>query len=132
MSEDLWGNIAVDTELKLPVAVLKAQAELLERKTDGILRVELNPFKPTGKELVGYAFNIIAPELSNYVFKVMTISHPTVLLYPVRVVDQTSKADNSCITEEEFISNVRRILSSEVVHKAILALITQSRASRSN
>jgi hypothetical protein len=131
MSDDLWGNIAVDTELKLPIAILKAQATLLEQKTSGILIAQVNPFKTTGKEAVGYGFNIVAPELSNYVFKVMTISHPTVLLYPVRVVDQTSKADHTCKTEEEFISVVRQILSSEVVHKAILALITQSKAAKS-
>jgi hypothetical protein len=131
MSEDLWGNIAVDTELKLPIAVLKAQASLLEEKTGGILKAEISTFKPTGKEAVGYSFNIIAPDLSNYVFKVMTISHPTILLYPVRVIDQTSKSDQTCKTEEEFISNVKQILSSEVVHKAILAMITQSRVARS-
>ncbi|HNU06446.1 MAG TPA: hypothetical protein PKO33_01690 [Pyrinomonadaceae bacterium] len=130
MNDDLWGNIAVDTELKLPVAILKTQASLLEQKTSGILAARVDAFKPTGKEAVGYAFSIVAPELSNYVFKVLTISHPTVLLYPVRVVDQTSKADTSCKTEDEFISVVRQILSSEVVHKAILALLTQSKAAK--
>jgi hypothetical protein len=131
MNEDLWGEIAVNTELKLPVAILKSQALLLDQKTNGILSAQVSSFKTTGKDAVGYSFNIVAPDLSNYVFKLLTVSHPAILLYPVRVVDQVSKADHTCRTEEEFISAVRQILSSEVVHKAILALITQSRAARS-
>lgn len=130
MSEDLWGSIAVETELKLPVVVLKHQAALLGQKTNGVLEAHVIPFKTTGKDKVGYAFNIVAPHLSNYVYKVMSVSHPAILLYPVRVLDQTSDSEHTCSTEEEFIATVRAILSSAIVHKAVLALITQSRAAR--
>lgn len=132
MSEDLWGEIAVDTELKLPVAVLKAQATLLGDKTNGILEAKVTSLKMTGKDTVGYSFNIVAPALSNYVYKVLTISHPAILLYPVRVVNQTTNSDSVCKDETEFIAVVRETLSSAIVHKAVLALITQSRAANSN
>ncbi len=131
MSDDLWGTIAIDTELKMPLAVLKSQATLLAQKTNGVLEAQVGSFKVTGKDTVAYSFNIVAPHLSNYTYKVLTISHPGILLYPVRVVDLTSKMEHICKTEDEFIMVIRAILSSDVVHKAVLALITQSKAARS-
>jgi hypothetical protein len=128
MTDDLWGEIAIDTQLELPIAILKRQAELLEKKTGGVLDAQVHSMKMTGKDSVGYSFNIVAPALSDYVHKVLTISHPGILLYPVRLVSHVTDADLSCKDEEEFVNALREILSSGVVHKAVLALITQSRA----
>ncbi len=128
MEDDLWGEIAIDGKLELPIAILKRQAELLETKTGGVLQAHVHPMKMTGKDSVGYSFDIVAPALSNYVHKVLTISHPGILLYPVRLVSHVTDKDASCKDEEDFVKALKEVLSSDVVHKAVLALITQSRA----
>jgi hypothetical protein len=131
MSEDLWGDISVEKEIKLPVTILKEQATLLGEKTNKILEAIVNSVNLSSRDSVGYSLNIIAPALSNYKYKVLNITHPAILIYPVTIVYQRENGNSigaSCRDEIEFNEKLKEILSSEIVHKVIVALISQSKA----
>lgn len=132
MSEDLWGDIPVEKEIMLPVTILKEQATILGEKTNKILEARVDTFSiPNQKGSVGYSLNIIAPALSNYKYKVLSINHDAIFVYPVVVSYEASTGNwlkANCNDEPVFIAKLKEILSSERVHKAITALISQSRA----
>ena len=131
MNEDLWGDISIEKEIKLPVTILKEQATILGEKTNKILEAKVNSLSTNTKESVAFTLNIIAPALSNYNYKVLTVVHPTILVYPLTVSYQAkngSQMTNACKDEAEFTAILKEILSSEIVHKVIVALISQSKA----
>jgi hypothetical protein len=131
MSEDLWGDILVEKEIKLSVTILKEQATILGEKTNKILEAKVDSFSVPKKDSVGYSLNIIAPALSNYKYKVLSLNHPAIFVYPVTINYQASNGAwtlGSCKDESAFTVKLKEILSSEIVHKAIMALISQSRA----
>jgi len=134
MSEDLWGDISVEKEIKLPVTILKEQATILGEKTNKILEAKVTSVGVGNKETVGYSLNIIAPALSNYKYNVLTITHPAIFVYPVNVVykrENGGAVQAACKDEAAFNEKLKEILSSEIVHKAIVALISQSKATAS-
>ncbi|HEX8197714.1 MAG TPA: hypothetical protein VF571_16095 [Pyrinomonadaceae bacterium] len=131
MSEDLWGDISVDRGIKLPVTILKEQATILGEKTNKILEAKVYPLGMSDKERVGYYLNIIAPALSNYKFEVLSIDHPALFVYPLNLHYKTHEGawtSSVCKDETEFISKLKEVLSSEIVHKVIASLIAQSKA----
>lgn len=129
---NLWGEIPVESEIKLPVTILKEQASILSEKTNRILEATVTQLLVSDKDTVAYNFNIIAPALTNYKFKVLSIQYPAVFVYPLIVVYQHSVIENwmqeICEDESHFIEKLGQILSSEIVHRAIAALIAQSKA----
>ena len=132
MSEDLWGEISVEKEIKLPVTILKEQATILGEKTNKILEAKVSALKLSTNEEVGYKLSIVAPALGNYVYQVLTIYHPAIFVYPVTVLYRDDDGDESyeaiCEDESDLIEKLREILSSDIVHKVIVALISQSKA----
>jgi hypothetical protein len=131
MSEDLWGEISVEKEIKLPVTTLKEQATLLGEKTNKILEGSVTPIKYPDKDIVGFSLSIIAPALGNYRYKVLSISHKSIFVYPLTVSyrgEDGVATSYTCEDEGGFNDALKEILSSERVHKAIGALISQSKA----
>jgi hypothetical protein len=130
-TKDLWGELPVESEIKLPVTILKEQASILGEKTNKILEARVDPITIAG-EAVAYSFDIIAPALSNYRFKVLYITHPAIFVYPLHIEFQENVAGHwvqaGCEDEGQFIEMLGQILSSELVHKAVGALIAQSKA----
>ena len=130
-TEDLWGEIPVEIEIKLPVTILKEQASILGERTNKILEAKVNSLATSDNVTVGYSFNIIAPAVNNYKFTVFHITHPAVFIYPISFRFQAAVgnwAAVDCSDETQFTDKLREVLSSEVVHKAIAALIAQSKA----
>ncbi len=130
-TNNLWGEIPVESEIKLPVTILKEQASILGEKTNKILEATVTQINTQSKDTVAYSFNIIAPALSNYKFKVLTLTHPAIFVYPVNITFQQNAGNwvqRSCTDESQFIEMLGQILSSEIVHKAVGALIAQSKA----
>ena len=131
MSEDLWGEISVDKEIKLPVTILKEQATILGEKTNKILEGEVIPMKYPDKDRVGFALYIVAPALSNYRYSVFNLSHKSIFVYPLTVAykgEEGITKSYTCNDEASLNNTLKEILSSERVHKVIGALISQSKA----
>lgn len=51
------------------------------------------------------------------------------MIYPLTMVDEANGINYTCQDEAEFLASVATILSSGAVHKAISALLAQSKAS---
>lgn len=131
MSEDLWGDISVEKEIKLPVTILKEQASILGEKTNKILEGRVRSLNINSKESVGYLLEIVAPALGSYRYRILTVIHSAILIYPLYItyerVDEGT-FEVSCGDEEDFIKNLHEILSSDFTRRVIISLISQSKA----
>jgi hypothetical protein len=128
---DLWGTLPAMEEIRTPYTVLLEQALLLEEKTDGLLigRVEryLPPDDPSVPQPEGeLELLIVAPELDDYSYVVLSITYPVATLYPV-TVEYDNKDDKSiiCHSEKELLPALKKILSSEKTRRVIANLLAQ-------
>ncbi len=128
---DLWGTLPEMEEIRTPYTVLLEQASLLEEKTNSLLigRVEryLSPDDPSVPQQQGeLELLIVAPELDDYSYVVLSITYPVATLYPV-TVEYGNEDDKSiiCHSEQELLRALKRILSSEKTRRVIANLLAQ-------
>ena len=144
--QDLWGDFSGLETIRTPYIILKEQADILTKKTNGLLMGEVNFSQVKQIESLGLNFGepgqlnknqlfvaflrIKAPSLNNYTYSVVKVQYPiTEQGYPVLVnslVDENWQ--RHCASEEEFQNALREILSSEQVKKVISALLSQIHA----
>jgi hypothetical protein len=116
---DLWGDIITEP-IRTPQLILKEQGALLERKTNGILTVEVhsasidNGFR--------HEFKIKSSNM-NYLYAAFTVRHP-IEIYPVDL--HTEEIIYHAKDEEAFMTSLKKILQSEKIQKVIRSLISQS------
>jgi hypothetical protein len=109
---------------------LKEQATALTEMTKGTLYGKANlSTDPSGEfEIV---LSIIAPAINNYTFEVVYVEHG-IELYPAKVVAAwdrfTPGKEVKCKNEDELTDVLGRILGSDQVKRAIMSLISQSKA----
>lgn len=127
--EDIWENDPV----QIPADMLEEQAELLGSKTKNYVTAKVSESSQSHFEEpdFNYDFFIVAPTLSNYHYRLFTISHD-IDLYPLEMdldediskelfPDQDS-VDISIQTEEEFSETLRKIFDSRKM-KRIMAIL---------
>jgi hypothetical protein len=125
---DLWGDIITEP-IRTPQLILKEQGALLERKTKGILTVEVSSTTLSG-DIFQHVFKIKSSNM-NYSYQAFYIRHP-VDLYPVifHSTPLEEKSDELLIPkakdEKEFMELLKQILQSEKIQKVINSLISQS------
>ena len=120
---DLWpGDLTVD--VLSPLAILRAQASLLEQKTKGLLRAEVTT-NVVEKKDVQHQFDIVAPALNKYRYRVLVASHKPDLVYPV-VIRWSPDAYEIEYSESELLHALGNILSSVSVRSVIDSLIAKS------
>jgi hypothetical protein len=93
-TEDLWTPIDLRSEEKHPVDLLQSQADLLEKKTKGVLKSVVE--RDIDEEVIYWTLYVIAPKLDNYryaLLKTACTSKP----YPVFIYDNSR--DESAISE---------------------------------
>jgi hypothetical protein len=135
-SRDLWPEIATTQTLTTPLTILKEQAAALAKKTNGLLEARVDTQSYAGGGFV-HSFKIVAPALDNYVYELFKVRH-SVLLYPVEVsADATGSSLPPSIrlslhkganTEDEFLEQLKVVLSSDQTSKVISALLAQVQA----
>jgi len=129
MTTGFW-SIPTDLSLpRAPVSFLKEQAAALREDTQGSL-VGFVGTIPMGPSELGYYLTIEAPTLNNYRVTVLSIRHKLVPMYPVTLHTDifTPATDIAIETEGEFITELRRILSSNEMEQIVAALLSQIRA----
>lgn len=132
---NLWPEDIAVTNAVAPVTILKEQASLLGERTKNL--VEGSVVAPgivrdvdfLLKDRFSYGFNLVAPALNNYRYRLFSISHG-VEFYPLTI--SGSEALNSdelqVNNEEEFFKALETIFSSEKTKRIIGSLIAQSSA----
>ena len=131
---DLWAEDIVIETFRTPVAILREQASLLGQKTQNLVLAEVDSSLGSNFQ---HRFNITAPALGSYSYRLFTVSHP-MDLYPLNVdldsdicyelglffkpapVKRISIED-----EAEFLKLLDRILKAERTKYIIRTLLSQ-------
>lgn len=142
--KDLWGDFPKTDTIQTPYTILKEQASLLDKKTNGLLigevklsqsvefetslKVMFSEENQQNQSLVAF-LRIQAPSLNNYTYSVVRVQYPMPQLYPVSVKSlAVEDFQRECSSKEEFEQTLGAILSSNEVKRVILALLAQIQA----
>jgi hypothetical protein len=135
---DLWPKDLEEitkTASTAPLTLLKEQASVLARRTNGLLQGNVESYSRSvyGKTLFAHSFEITAPALEGYRYSLFSIEHD-VEMYPVKFKLEdaiTSElwpdkgGDVEASSEDEFIECLGRIFNSKKSRKVIGALLSQ-------
>jgi hypothetical protein len=121
--EDFWGDLPA-VETSFPATILREQAELLERKTNGTLQAKIVSIDDD-EDTISYEFDIIAPALNGYIYTVLEIFHDAEI-FPLTVKDLNKSEEYECRNEQELKTTLKQILGSDQTKKVIANLIAMS------
>jgi hypothetical protein len=124
---DLWPpDFGVSGPLP-PVAILRGQAAALAEKTKGLVTADVRNWSETPGRFC-YAFELIAPALDDYRYRLFVIDHD-INLYPVELRAPIVRPDAyRAANPEEFESVLKDVLSKEETLRVVRSLIAQSTA----
>jgi hypothetical protein len=149
---DLWPQINKTVKIDTPLSILRQQAILLGEKTSNIIEGEIKTVPPTEEEIVSrrewvgsqeegwsqglvskqkernpnfqHYFFLVAPALSNYRHKLLTIEELPEETYPVTI--KYANGTIQCQSEEDFLNGLRSIFADATTTKIIDSLIAKS------
>ena len=132
---DLWPeSLETDIEERAPITILRQQASLLAGKTRNLLEAEVRIAAPEGFAFA-YAFNLVAPGLNHYTYRLFSIYHG-ITFYPLdvevdkEVLEEIAPEAGRILTLEseseltEILAKIFRAEKTLSVIKAIMAQVT--------
>lgn len=123
-SNDLWGDLPLTEKMRTPVGILREQAAIFDKKTNGLLLAHVN--LETMGELFLINFYIVAPALNNYRYLVLDVEHE-IKIYPLTLRHIAAEETFDCNNESEFEIQLNKILTSDIVRSVIIGLFAQVR-----
>lgn len=136
---DLWGFSKLNkSDIKsMPQGILKEQADLFEKKTDGklFLRTSTRSLNIKADDRFGLAtnFEIVAPYLDGYSYTLFTMYSMPEKDYPIALTLNSFKLndafidfDYECDNEERFLEVLREILGSKETTSIVKNLYSKS------
>lgn len=140
---DLWPDEVKVTSVVSPIAILKHQAGLLARKTNGLLEAEVASTN-VGENFVEHELRLIVPALNRYATTLLSVRHNRERVYPciVRSPDSYEGAaltigaairatfsdipkDTELGSPTELIGELSKALSSTTTKSLIFSLLAQ-------
>ena len=123
----------------LPNSILKEQAELLSKKTQGVVygRITNMKFEP-GNRTVEYnlatVFEVVVPQLDNYSYTLMILYSRNEKDYPIAITVGSNLIDDAdefrpeyeCYGSEDFVQALKAILSREDININITTLYAKA------
>ena len=82
-NKDLWPKFNLESSSKTPKSILNQQAELFSSKTNNILNAYLIPFTSNDPKVIGFNFDIVAPALGNYKYRLLRMDYFIDKFFPV-------------------------------------------------
>ncbi len=130
MTENMWGKIEELEAVILPLVYLREQAEILSEMTGRVVLGKILTGEAKTKEsskgnFVCYLETVI-PSLNNYSTVIVRVEYP-ITIYPLKMIDMIGSKNYTCSSEEEFIGDLKTILSSEKVRNALSVLYAQGK-----
>lgn len=125
---DLWGEIALEPA-RTPVVILREQAALLAKKTNGIVEARVSTSVVSARLV--HRFSLVVPALEDYTYELFYISQGA-NIYPVETSRNTRpgmipiEGADTLLDEEAFVDWLRTKLSSEGTKKIINNLVAQA------
>jgi hypothetical protein len=138
---DLWPMMTeTATTQNTPVSILRRQADLLQKKTDGMVEAYVKSRQLEIGEVLSavihlglnrenafaYSFYLVAPALENYQYLLFWMIQP-IEMYPLLIKD-SPEGDIEVESEDVFIAALRAIFAHEKTQRVIQAMIAQSSA----
>lgn len=126
---DLWGELPLTETARTPVTILREQAALLEKKTENVLQGNIHIRPSTYGNGFSASFDIIAPSLDDYSYRVLTIDYP-ISMYPLKIREEVTGRPPmpiECSNEESFMQALGEILAHPQMKKVVASLMAQSR-----
>lgn len=145
---DLWPSDIPASAITPPIAILREQAQLLSKKTHGLLLGEIasttvrgpmsRPLEGSGAEMLGQAlrtayglnmlhtFHIVAPALDNYRYALLSVRHDY-YLYPAVLSFHPTGQDITANSEDEFQEQLAALLAHEETMRVLGSLLAQVR-----
>jgi len=145
LRSDLWPPTISGPEVVAPVTILREQAAMLGKKTNGLvlasvrtttrdsltrdektgLRALTRPGHDAGNGNEGFihSFQLVVPALEDYTYTLFRVEHG-IEFYPAEF-HQPGRMGQRADSEEEFIDILREILSSDNTRRVIGSLIAQ-------
>ncbi|MBE2213588.1 MAG: hypothetical protein IAE82_06935 [Opitutaceae bacterium] len=124
--ENFWGDIPKKPNIRTPLSILKEQADLLGKLTDGALagRVETH----SNGEMLNHSLGVVVSALNNYEIEVLGVRHG-LRLYPTEIQDRIGDGKwRDAEDQESYIQVLRSILGSKDVRNVVEALLAQAQA----
>jgi len=122
--ESIFDDVIEETTATPPITVLREVAQVLEKKTQGLLTGEVEQYIQGGR--VKLHFKINAPSLNNYSYEVVRAKHP-LCFYPL-TIEKMSSDDIEVQNQEEFEKELKKVFSSKKVKDVINGLLAQIKA----
>ena len=122
--ESLWGDLPTGDDIIPPITILKKQAEILETQTKGILKGLVWHIIAANK--ISLKLDLLAQKLDDYSVTLLRIEQP-LFLYPLIIHNEISNKKHDVKNEEEFISTLNSILTSDDVNRVIKVILSQSK-----
>ena len=139
---DLWPDDVAAPSILTPLAILKFQAGQLRQRTKGLLEADIQTQeKVNGGLHLQHSFDLIAPALNRYRYRLFTVEHDGEMVYPVTVYAEGVgfPADEiifeqhaSAATQDQFLGFIAQILKADQVRSVIQSLIARSNEARGN
>lgn len=124
-AKNLWGDLSDMQSVRTPVALLIEQSEFLTNTMEGVLVGRVHKLKMIGTEDFIYDFDVVVPNLNDYIYTLLRISHP-VELYPVDLSAAKPPTVVTCENEKDLEEAVSAVLSSAQVKAVISSLLAQA------
>jgi hypothetical protein len=125
---DLWPDDFGPTNVTPPLALLREQADMLSRKTQGRLKGNVAATQNNGNAI--YNFYVTAPTLGPYTYRLLSIEHP-MQLYPLTIYSEPAEQKWTCANEEQFVSTLRTVLADVPTKNVINSILAQIEAVKS-
>lgn len=122
---DLWPK-EVSVDVVTPLAVLRHQAGLLRKRTNNLLRADVQSER--GENEVVHHFELIAPALDHYRYRLFSVRHPFNLVYPSLIeAPEFDEPEGYPVasTQGELLDLIKGILQSTRTTSVIHSLIAQ-------
>ena len=124
---DLWPeDINDESNLVMPIQILREQAAALTQRTKGIIEGEVRSPKSSDDSFV-HEFVLVAPTLDGYAHRLIVIIH-TIAGYPVEVHSRALGKRRIVDSQDDFLGCLREIFNHPETKQIIQALIAQSKS----
>lgn len=138
---DLWpDDITAETDLIMPVTILREQAAALTKRMKGLVEAEVRTMTPRdlvrefgddgSKDTFFHEFMLVAPALDSYAFTLFSVIH-NIHPYPIRFALGKFARGGDALKlqdQEAFIDQLREVFSSADTKGKIQTLVAQSRS----
>lgn len=120
-TKNLWGDLPEYDKIKTPYVILKEQATLLTKLTNGQLEVRIRSAGLKEDEIL-IEFNVVS-DLLKYSSTILRVTHQTAIIYPLNLYSTLDGERFECNNQEDFESALEKVFQSSEVRGLLANLL---------